>query len=239
MMTHQSTADEEFCELRFFINMGRPINQFPDSDEEEKEGKAGTSPSSSDFDSDQSDEHDTTHYDPTLLSILEAIENNEIRQATDLINSLIDTGPINHIGPEGDAPLHLAALYGHLSIVALLLSKDAHIDLRDEDGGLPLHDAAAGGYVEICHLLLHHNPSLTATTINAQDNEGDTPLICAVRGSAEEVVNLLLQNGADPRKGNDYGDTPLSLAEIDTTRTLIETHLETEGSGGRGGGEES
>jgi ankyrin repeat protein len=217
--------------------MGRPIHQFPDSDKEDKEDKAGTLPSSSDFESDE--DHDTTHYDPTLLSIIEAIENSEIQSATDLINSIDDTStnPINQIGPEGDAALHLAALYGHLSIVSLLLSKGAQVDLCDEDGGLPLHDAAAGGYVEICRLLLLHNPSLTATTINAQDNEGDTPLICAVRGSADEVVQLLLNNGADPRKGNEYGDTPLSLAEIDTTRTLIETHLE-RGDGG-GGGEES
>jgi len=50
-------------------------------------------------------------------------------------------------------PLHLAAMGGHTEMVALLLSKDARPDERDEQGRTAAHYAASNGHVEVLRLL--------------------------------------------------------------------------------------
>ncbi len=45
-------------------------------------------------------------------------------------------------GADSDTAIHLAALYGHIECVRLLLDNGARADVADADGALPLHDAA-------------------------------------------------------------------------------------------------
>lgn len=57
--------------------------------------------------------------------------------------------------PEGNTPLHVAAICGHTEVAGLLLRHaGTDIDARDADGRTPLYVAAMGGHIDIVRLLL-------------------------------------------------------------------------------------
>lgn len=90
------------------------------------------------------------------------------------------------------APVHAAAMFGHLDVLNALLDTGAPIDeVR------PLDDALFPGYVKMCHPF----PSNTCFT----------PLGCAILGNEFESVLALLKRGASP---NGAGESihPLTLA---------------------------
>lgn len=118
---------------------------------------------------------------------------------------------------DGDYLLHLAALYGSLECVHVLLKYGALPESRDLEGALALHDAAAGGYRAICEVLLQSDPS----TINATDAEGDTPLHNAARAGAADVIQLLLERGADAHLQNADLRKPVQLAADDASKALL------------------
>ncbi|KAG0588087.1 hypothetical protein KC19_2G215000 [Ceratodon purpureus] len=121
-------------------------------------------------------------------------------------------------GEDGDRPLHIACLYGHLSCVQILLAAGANIEVRDEDGGLPLHDACAGGYREIVSMLLRaaNSQEQVKRVLDSFDIDGDTPLHHAARGNHSDVVQLLLDSGANPKIQNLVGQLPGDLADPDS-----------------------
>jgi len=121
-------------------------------------------------------------------------------------------------GEDGDRPLHIACLYGHLSCVQILLAAGANMEVRDEDGGLPLHDACAGGYKEVVGTLLQAVTSeeQLSRVLDGFDIDGDTPLHHAARGNHADVVQQLLDSGANPKISNLMGQFPADLADIDS-----------------------
>src|SRR4051794_5284436 len=56
----------------------------------------------------------------------------------------------------GEAPLHLAARYGHKDVALLLLEKGADVNARDRFFCTPLHEAAIWGRSELVRLLVSH-----------------------------------------------------------------------------------
>lgn len=143
-------------------------------------------------------------------------------------------------GPDGDAPLHLAALYGLEKVAARLLEAGADPSVENpEDKTLALHDAAAGGYDGIVDLLLGASPK---TAVDAHDEDGDTPLHCAARGGHLSTVLRLLKAGADPTAANEKGCTPRDESDDEKVRALLERVAERKGedeAGGGGGGDKA
>lgn len=126
------------------------------------------------------------------------------------------------LGPEGDTPLHLAALYGHFDVVRVLLAAGASAGALDDNHGTALHDSAAGGYLDIVRVLL----PLSAP--DAADGDAETALHTAARGGHREVVALLLRSGFSPLLENAYGQKPLDVvdpADAATARLLAEAQL--------------
>ena len=130
---------------------------------------------------------------------------------------------ILHYVYAGDTALHVAAAAYRDALVVPLMESGANVRARNRRGAEPLHYAADGGPGAP-----HWDPRAQAATIasllacgadpNAVDNSGVAPLHRAVRGRCAAAVRALLDGGADARKKNKSGSTPLALAQRPTGR---------------------
>jgi ankyrin repeat protein len=71
----------------------------------------------------------------------------------------------------GSSPLIIASLFGQAGVVRLLTSRDADLDLRNQDGATALHVAAFFGQPEIVSLLLERGAD-----VEIRNNFGQTAL---------------------------------------------------------------
>jgi len=60
--------------------------------------------------------------------------------------------------------MHVAAKWGQLSMIVLLVEKGAYINIQTRDGLTPLHCAARSGYVRVVDYLLENNADHSAKT---------------------------------------------------------------------------
>ncbi len=145
----------------------------------------------------------------------------------------------------GVTPLHFAAGFGHLDVVALLLANKADVNASNQ-GTTPLHaavlnqhkevadllvasnaqvtifDAAGGGYLEKARALLKENPNLVFAKDN---NSGSTPLHLAARNDHKDVAELLLANNVNVDAKNLNAQTPLDLAALGGHKDMVELLL--------------
>ena len=141
----------------------------------------------------------------------------------------------------GLSALYVAAMYGQVPVVRLLLEARADVKrgTRRNDN-TPLAVAARYGWLEVVDLLLRaradknvrndrgETPLWVASqrgraevvrmllqarvAMDQGDNSGETPLCVACRNGREETVCVLREAGADMLRPNNRGETPLSLA---------------------------
>ncbi|KAJ7453123.1 ankyrin repeat-containing domain protein [Mycena latifolia] len=126
---------------------------------------------------------------------------------TNVVRILVENGA-NADANEGeyDNPLQAASVHGHDEIIALLLSHDAHVDLRGQYG-TALQVAAFFGHMESVRLLIR-----AGANIDAEGGRYGTALYAAAIQGNKEALSLLLEHGATvDRKGGHYG-TALSAA---------------------------
>ena len=123
----------------------------------------------------------------------------------------------------GLTALNVAALRGHINVVALLLSKEARVDSRDSEGFTPLLRAAQQGYTEVCELLLNKGKADSEET----EANGQTALkLAATNGHASTVAMLLLQ-GAKVDTRDQKGITPFLASAHYGHTAVCELLLET------------
>lgn len=168
------------------------------------------------------DDDDDAWADPTggkLTEALEACENGAADRLSALLANLT-VADLEMPGPDGDTALHLAALYGHLDCVKLILEKGCQADAaNEEDGSTAMHNAAAGGFLEMVQLLLEKS---SAAAVNALDEDNETPLHTAARGGHGQIVKLLLDRGADASIKNASGHTPADEADDDDIIQMLQ-----------------
>lgn len=113
---------------------------------------------------------------------------------------------------DGWSPLHLAAHFGHIDIVRLLLEQgaDVHVKSGNNMSNTPLHAAAANmkNRQEMIGLLLSHGAD-----INEQQSGGWTILHQAAQHNDPEMISYFIERGADPFLVKGDGKTALQLAE--------------------------
>lgn len=172
----------------------------------------------------EDDEEEKEWVDPSgglLVNIYAACEEGDTEKLAINLADLQQTEhSIDTPGPDGDAALHLACLYGNKPCVEALIAAGCKLDpINREDGTSPLHDAAAGGYLGIAQLLLDKaGPAM----VTQQDADGDTPLHNAARGGHLRFVQYLLELGADPSAVNGDGKTPAAESEeADVVAALV------------------
>ena len=115
--------------------------------------------------------------------------------------------------------LTVAAFHGHVSVVRLLLERNAEANSQDKNGHTPLHDVMQGDRfnaerAQIVRLLLKHgaNP-------NAHDLKLKTPLhLVSERAILLDVLRFLLERGPDLDTKDKDGKTPLQLSTEDRMR---------------------
>jgi len=115
----------------------------------------------------------------------------------------------NTASPDGYFPLGLAAFFGHLSTVKLLLARgaDVHASAQNAMKVQPLHAAVGSRKAETVALLLEHGAD-----VNARQQVGYTPLMGAAAAGRADLVDLLLDHGADPSLISEDGKTAADVA---------------------------
>ncbi|KAF5604474.1 multiple ankyrin repeats single kh domain protein [Fusarium subglutinans] len=147
-----------------------------------------------------------------------------------IVKLLLDTGVGTNIkDSKGSTPLHSACLSYGVSVVGLLLAKEADVNAVDNEGMSPFRMATrreiCEATIDIISLLINQGAN-----VNSQDNDGSTALHCVE--SSVNLADLLLDHGIiiDTRDGK--GKTALfrsfELGNRDVARFLIEKGADVE-----------
>ncbi len=116
---------------------------------------------------------------------------------------------VNEPNPEGFTPLGLAAFFGQVDAVKVLLDHGAAVDAADRSrfGNTALDAAVAANHADIVRVLL-----AAGANANVRDSARYTPLHRAAANGNAEIARLLLEGGADANAVRDEGKTPLADA---------------------------
>lgn len=112
----------------------------------------------------------------------------------------------------------VAAWFGNLDIVKLLVGKGAPIDVVDQEERSTLHIATWFGYKQIVQFLVEHSTS----SVNTRDKNGNSPLHFACQHNFCEIIELLRAAGADLKLKNKANQTPEQLAEAEDRKEVVE-----------------
>ncbi|KAJ6023713.1 hypothetical protein N7540_004510 [Penicillium herquei] len=122
----------------------------------------------------------------------------------------------------GHTALHRAALYGHESVLTVLLQAGADPTLPDSTGLTPLHLAAQQGHARVVQLLLSHGPQ-HQDMVSQATSTGETSLHLAVQAQQPAVARVLIEHSARAVNDQDWwGRTALHMACESNQQELVE-----------------
>ena len=107
----------------------------------------------------------------------------------------------------------MAAEYGHLTVVEVLLHRKSHIDAQNAKGLTALMFSARNGHSAVVQLLC----GLAA--LNLQDAKGRMALHHAAQRGHEDVASCLLKASAQVDSLDASGRTPLHLSTLGRSET--------------------
>lgn len=116
---------------------------------------------------------------------------------------------VHERSPDGWTPLHLAAHFGHVRAIDLLVTRGADVRARSTNdlANTALHAALAGHAVDAARALLKRGADA-----GARDAQGNAPLHLAAQAGNAEAVELLLAHGASPNVQSSNGKSPVAVA---------------------------
>ena len=132
----------------------------------------------------------------------------------------LDSTLVDAFAADGFHPLALAAFFGHVEVVRLLVGRGADVGVIARNERIQvtaLHAAAAGNHTEIARLLID-----AGAPVDAEQPGSFTALHSAAQNRNAELVRLLIEAGADREKrtedgraARDFaGDDPAVLAAL-------------------------
>jgi RNA polymerase sigma factor (sigma-70 family) len=142
-----------------------------------------------------------------------------------------DASLLDADSPEGFTPLALAAHFGHVAVMRLLIDRGADVNrvATHRLAVTPLHAALFGRQVDAALLLIERGADVTlARGGSGWKRAGWTPLHYAAGMGFSTLVRPLLDRGADPTRADDEGKTPLDVA-IEANQSDIATMLGSQG----------
>ena len=146
------------------------------------------------------------------------------------VRSLLAAGANANEVVRRDYPLNIAATYGPVEMVAILLEAGAGLEQPGRDGLYPLHNAVTMGHKDIVALLIKKG-----AVVDAKESKGRTPLVsfATTNGSDIEIARMLLAAGADPEiesAPDDDNSTALENAaytgKLELAKVLIASHAD-------------
>ena len=156
------------------------------------------------------------------MSLLQAAETNN----HSLCRQLMDKREYGELAAKcgikdenGNSPLHLASLNGHLKVCETLLDygENIEIDAINMMQRTPLHLACLNNYIEIAQLLVRSGAQL-----NLQDSEGNTPVHYAALSGSKDLLEWLIGKTPDLNIRNNSGKTALDVNERLSIREIFE-----------------
>ncbi|KAM4576696.1 ankyrin repeat and death domain-containing protein 1A [Odontesthes bonariensis] len=125
----------------------------------------------------------------------------------------------------GVAPIHLAALFGNLEILKLLVRAGAEEKVENEDGLNILHCAAINSHTEIVEYIID---DLQMKELDKDDQSGHRPFALAAEHGCVKMLEILMEPyNMATMKPNKRGDTPLHLAarngHLDALQLLLQS----------------
>ena len=117
----------------------------------------------------------------------------------------------------GARAIHLAANFGDLEMLNLLLDGGADIEAKDQTGQTPLLIAAATNNLKVVKVLLDRGADKEAR----ESGKGQTPLMRACRLGFLEIAVTLVANGADINAVDSAGRSPLKLAATSNSYVTV------------------
>ncbi len=104
-------------------------------------------------------------------------------------------------------PLSIAASFGEMKIMRLLIESGASVDGTGGRPDTPLHFAAKEGHTQVIEMLIR-----SGADVNARDNFLRTPCIKAALKGSLSSIQALVKGGADITLQDSAGYTPLASA---------------------------
>nr|XP_015827998.2 ankyrin repeat and death domain-containing protein 1B [Nothobranchius furzeri] len=125
----------------------------------------------------------------------------------------------------GVAPLHLAAWFGSLDIMKLLVQVGAEQKIENEEGLNILHCAAINDHSEIVEYIIN---DLQMRELDRDDQSECRPFALAAEHGCVQMLNTLMEpHNMATMKPNKRGDTPLHLAarngHLDAVQLLLQS----------------
>ena len=145
------------------------------------------------------------------------IRNGDILRLKELITA--DNQIVNEKFKANQTSLMEAIIFRQEEIAKLLIENGADVNAQDDKGWSALHFAAQSYLPNTIKLLIAKKAN-----IDLQDSLGSTPLFRAVINSKRggEIIRILLKAGADRNKKNNYGHSPLEIAQKVDDHKIIE-----------------
>ena len=99
------------------------------------------------------------------------------------------TATASPVVPYDRTPLHIAALWGDVEIVEVLLERGADPNVKDDNGQTPLHIAAQEGHVDVVRVLLERGADPRIA-----DNGGHIPLDYAKDSTIRSLLESAMRS---------------------------------------------
>ncbi|XP_071338846.1 ankyrin repeat and death domain-containing protein 1A isoform X2 [Trachinotus anak] len=125
----------------------------------------------------------------------------------------------------GVAPIHLAAWFGSLEILKLLVQAGAEHKVENEEGLNIMHCAAINNHTDIVEYIIN---DLQMKELDKDDQSGQRAFTLAAKHGCVEMLEMLMEPyKMATMKPNQRGDTPLHLAarngHLDAVQLLLQS----------------
>jgi len=145
------------------------------------------------------------------LDVFDAAALGEVEHLRELIE--VDHSQVNNYSGDGFIPLGLAAFFGQIECVKLLVDHGADINAESKNQMQvrPIHSAVAHRQAQVAFEMAEYLLA-NGALVNVVQHGGWTPLHQAAAHGQEKIVRLLLRYNADVSARSEDGRTPLDLA---------------------------